>query len=373
MTESRAAGRAVRPLRDATPSPSDGLRGQRRRLTINDIARYAGVSVSTVSRVIRDSSDVGHVTRARITKVIQDTGYRPSYVARALVSGTSRTLGLLVSDITNPFYPQLAKSVESEARARGYALVICNTGDEAAESVAYVHRLLDQRVDGIIHASTGPDEDAVIAAVGDTRRIVFTNRRPKSQEASYVVADNEGGAAILARHLIVNGHRRLGFISGPGWASNSRERLAGMRSAAEEMGAELLVAPGDFRDDAGKSAITEWMSGMGTLPDAIVAVNDRAALSVLATLAELRIDVPARVAVAGFDNISLASSTLIGLTTVAQPIEDLGRRSVRLLLNQLAGRRRPPVRVVLQSRLHVRGTTTPAIELVSLAGGSLGG
>ena len=342
-------------------------RATRRGPTIVDVAREAGVSVSTVSRVMRDKSDVSEETRARIEAVITALGYRPSYVARALVSGTSRTLGLLVSDIANPFYPQLAKSVESEARARGYAVVICNTGDDPGRSVAYVHRLLDQHIDGIVHASAGPDEEAVIEAVGDPRRIVFTNRRPSSRRVSYVASDNEGGAAALAHHLAGQGYRRLGFITGPDWASNSRERLAGLSSAARSLGAELVVAAGDFEADSGREAIAAWMRET-SLPDVIVAVNDRIALSVLATLAELGIPVPARVGVAGFDNISLASSTIIGLTTVAQPIEELGRRSVRVLLDQLAGRRRPPVRVVLQSTLHVRGTTAPGAGLAAAAG-----
>ena len=320
--------------------------GLRRNPTIIDVAREAGVSISTVSRVVREKGDVHDDTRQRIELVIKALGYRPSYVARALVSGASHTLGLLVSDIANPFYPQLAKSIEAEARARGYAVVICNTGDDPAESVRYVERLLDQGVDGFIHASVGPDEEGVLWTIGDPRRIGFTNRRPASTEVSFVVSDNRGGAIELTRHLLAQGHRRIGFISGPSWASNSAERLAGFLETVNAAGAVSLVMDGDFQDDA-----------QDTLPTAIVAVNDTIALSALAALAEAGPAVLARVAVAGFDNIGLASSTIIGLTTVAQQTEEMGRKSVRLLLDQLAGRRRPPARTNLKSRLFVRATT----------------
>jgi LacI family transcriptional regulator len=330
--------------------------GLRRNPTIVDVAREAGVSVSTVSRVLRGKGEVHDDTRQRIELVINDFGYRPSYVARALVSGASHTLGLLVSDIANPFYPQLAKSIEAEARARGYAVVICNTGDEPAESVRYVERLLDQGVDGFIHASAGPDEEGVLRAIGDPRRIVFTNRRPASTEVSFVVSDNRGGAVELTRHLLARGHRRIGFISGPSWASNSGERLAGFLEMVNAAGAAGMVIHGDFQADSGRNAVRAWLA-KGELPTAIVAVNDTIALSALAALAEAGAAVPQRVAVAGFDNIGLASSTIIGLTTVAQQTDEMGRRSVRLLLDQLAGRRRPPARTKLKSKLFMRATT----------------
>jgi LacI family transcriptional regulator len=309
--------------------------------------------VSTVSRVIRGRGDVSEETRSRVVRVIEDLQYRPSAVARALVSGYSKSIALLVSDIANPFYPQLAKSIEREASRHGYALQICNTGDDPKESAALVRRLLDQGVEGMIHASVGPDEQELLRLVADPRRIVFTNRRPRSPSVSFVVADNVRAATLLTQHLIDAGHRRIGFVSGPSWASNAEERLTGFLATVREYGAQGQVAAGDFSMESGASAVTGWREA-GALPTAIIGVNDSVALGAISALRDLS----PPVAVAGFDDIDLAGSQIIGLTSVAGHIGKMGERAVRLLLRQLVGRSRPPVRELLTPTLHVRRTTT---------------
>lgn len=327
--------------------------------TINDVAAAAGVSVATVSRVVRDHRDVRDATRERVLRVIDELGYRPSSLARALVSGYVRTIGLLVSDITNPFYPQLAKSIEREARRADYAVVICNTEDEPNESLRYVRRLRDQGTAGVIHASAGLDEKDVLAAIGDPRRIVFANRRPTSSAPSYVVSDNVAGGRLLAEHLLGMGRRRIGFIAGPAWAANSRERLAGLRARAAEAGAEVLVAQGDFTPASGVKAVQAWLS-VSRRPTAIVGVSDQVALGAVAALLEHGVEIPGEVAVAGFDDIEFAASQIVGLTSVAQHIDDMGRRAVRLLLRQLAAPKPRVQRVELAPTLVVRRTTQSA-------------
>jgi len=161
--------------------------------TIVDVARRAAVSVSTVSRVVRDLPDVRPETRARVQASISQLGYRPSPIARALVSGRTRLLALLVSDITNPFYPQLAKSVEQEAKRGNYTVIICNTADQTAETRRYLHWLLRQGLDGVIHAWVARDENVLLSLIGDPRRVVFTNRRPASHSVSYVVSTTGPG------------------------------------------------------------------------------------------------------------------------------------------------------------------------------------
>ena len=243
--------------------------------TIVDVARAAGVSVSTVSRVMRDHVDVGASTRAHVREAIDLLGYRPSPIARALVSGQSRLVTLLVSDITNPFYPQLAKSVEQEAKLAGYAVVICNTEDRSAETRRYVERLLRQGLEGVIHASVARDEQVLLSLMADDRRVVFTNRRPAQSSASYVVSDNEGGAVELTEHLLSLGHRRIGFITGPKYARNAMERLKGFRHAMREVeSAQLFVAEGDFSVESGRRAVLDWISDSKKAPTAMIAVND---------------------------------------------------------------------------------------------------
>lgn len=326
--------------------------------TIADVARTAGVSVATVSRVLRAGPDVGVGTRARVLETIRDLGYRPSALARALVSGRSRLLTLLVDDIVNPFYPQLAKSVEYEAKKNGYSVVICSTGNSTAETRRSTERLLAQGTDGVIHASVGRDEHVLLSLIGDPRRVVFTNRRPVSPGVSYVVSDNRAGAAHLTGHLLALGHRRIGFIAGPKFASNAVERLDGFREAmAAFTDTEPLYAPGDLSAESGRRAVLDWIRS-GCPPTAIVAVNDASALGALETLALNHLRVPDDMAVAGFDGTSLCASSHISLTTVDQHIPRLGRRSVQILLQQLNGSHEfHPTNEVLLSALLVRGTT----------------
>jgi LacI family transcriptional regulator len=326
--------------------------------TIGDVARAAGVSVATVSRVLRGQSDVSAATRARVREIIGLLGYRPSPIARALVTGRSRVLVLLVSDLANPFYPQLAKSVEQEAKKAGYAVVVGNTADRTAETRRYVERLLTQGIDGVIHASAARDEKTLLSMMDDKRRVVFTNRRPTTAGVSYVVSDNERGAAELTRHLLSLGHRRIGFIAGPAYARNALERLEGFRSAMSEVpGAQPLVAEGDFSAESGQQAVHEWADGRHP-PTALIAVNDAAALGALETLTQHNLKVPQDVAVAGFDGTRLSSSPLIRLTTVDQHISKLGRRAVQVLLGQIdESGEFEPVHEVLPTQLLVRDST----------------
>ena len=337
------------------PVPVPTRRSRRRRQpTIIDVAETAGVSFSTVSRVLRNRDDVSDETRSRVRRVIEQLGYRPSGVARALVTGYSRTIALLVSDIANPFYPQLAKSVEQEARKAGYAMAICNTSDSVDESAAYIHRLLEQGVDGFIHASVGPDEERVLELVPDRRRIVFVNRRPRSRDVSYVVADNRKGAAILVRHLVDRRHGRIGFIGGPSWAANARERLEGFFRATTDLRVDAVVADGDFSMASGARAVDVWLAS-GHMPTAIIAVNDTVALGAISRLLDRAALLP--IAVAGFDDIDLVGSSIVGLTSMALHIDKMGSAGVHLLLRQMGDQIVPPVRKTLEPTLHVRRST----------------
>jgi LacI family transcriptional regulator len=325
--------------------------------TIIDVARTAGVSVSTVSRVVRDHPDVNAETRARVHAAVDELGYRPSPIARALVSGQTRLLALLVSDITNPFYPQLAKSVEQEAKRDNYTVIICNTADKTAETRRYLDLLLQQGLDGVIHASVARDEKVVLSLIGDTRRVVFANRRPLNGSVSYVVSDNHGGAADLTRHLLSQGHRRIGFVAGPSYARNAAERLEGF---LEVMGATTDAAPfvaeSDFSAEGGAAAVQKWMQASPS-PTAIIATNDSVALGAMESLTDLGLRVPDDVALAGFDGVRLAASRIFDLTTVDQHIEQMGRLAVRTLLRQLGDTARPPSQQVLPTQLLLRSST----------------
>jgi LacI family transcriptional regulator len=334
--------------------------------TIIDVARTAGVSVSTVSRVVRNHSDVSAETRRAVQEAIDLLDYRPSPIARALVSGQTRLLALLVSDITNPFYPQLAKSVEREAGRDDYTVVICNTGDRTAETRRYLERLLRQGLDGVVHASAARDEAVLLSLVDDHRRVVFANRRPKSKSVSFVVSDNYGGAMQLTNYLLEHGHRTIGFICGPAFARNATERLDGFRAAmSARPNAQALIADGDFSTRSGAEAAKAFLDGANP-PTAIIGVNDSIALGALGALRERNLRVPDDIALAGFDGVQVSSTSLVGLTTVDQHIDEMGREAVRLLIRQLNTAEFAPTRHVLPSELLVRASTAGHRDPVSL-------
>ncbi len=335
---------------------------QERGPTIVDVADLAQVSVSTVSRVVRKHADVKDETRARVQAAIDSLGYQPSPIARALVAGRTRLLALLVSDIANPFYPQLARSVEQEAKRGDYTVVICNTDDRAVETRRYLERLLLQGLDGVIHASVSHDEAVVHELLPDRRRVVFTNRPPTDPQASYVVSDNAGGAEDLTRYLLSIGHRRIGFIGGPKFATNAVARVEGFRRVMTEAGEpDPLVAEGDFSAEHGGKAAIAWRE-IPHPPTALIAVNDSVALGALEALIDRGLKVPDDVALAGFDGVQLAASPLVNLTTVDQHIDRMGRRAVRVLLRQLGRRAGPTASEVLPTQLLVRGSTDSTLR-----------
>jgi LacI family transcriptional regulator len=327
------------------------------RATIVDVAQAAGVSVSTVSRVIREHADVGSETRAKVRAAIAQLGYRPSPIARALVSGQTRLLGLLVADLTNPFYPQLAKSIEDEAGKVGYTVVICNTSDKVSEVRRHLTRLLAQGLDGVIHASVGKDETTVLSALGDRSRVIFTNRPPSSQSVSYVVSDNFSGALALTRHLLARGHRQIGFIGGPPYANNANERLRGFEIAMREMDeTQAFVVHKEFGRESGSSAVSDWLDH-GSSPSAIIANNDTVALGAMEELTRRGLRIPEDVAIAGFDGTDFSASPVIGLTTVDQHSDEMGRLAVRALLKQLGSGTFVLTRQLLPMELLLRRST----------------
>lgn len=335
-------------------APAGSRRG--RAPTIDDVARAAEVSISTVSRVLRGVPDVRAATREHVQKVIAELGYRPSPIARALVSGQTRLLALLVADMANPFYPQLAKSVEDEAKRFDYSVVICSTGDRPGETKRYLERLIHQGVDGIIHASVGRDEQTILAELPELRRVVFTNRKPASEEVSYVVSDSRVGAEQLTEYLLGRGHRRIGFIGGPDFARNASQRLEGFLEAMGRVDdAEPLISKGDFSPESGKAALQAWLAAEP--PTAVIAINDGVALGALEYLADRGIAVPGELALAGFDGVRLAALPGLSLTTVDQHIDKMARRAVRVLLRQLDEPTSRPVHEVLATQLVLRNST----------------
>ncbi|MBE3575894.1 MAG: LacI family DNA-binding transcriptional regulator [Firmicutes bacterium] len=328
--------------------------------TIYDVARQAGVSVATVSRVLNGEAHVAPETRQKVLHVVQQLGYRRNGLARGLATRATRLLAFLVPDISNPYFPEVARGVEDAANAAGYHVILCNTDDRARKEQEYLEALLDRRIDGavIIPVAEGSRVPKLLKGTGLPAVLLDRDIDP---ELDTVMADNVAGARQAMRHLLGLGHRRIAAITGPTRSSTARERLEGYRQALAEHEIPFdpdLVVEGDFRRPSGYQGMLRLLD-LPQPPTAVFAANDMMALGALHAAEERGVRVPEDLAVVGFDDIALAEATRPKLTTVAQPKYEMGRLGVELLLQRIpeGGRRgqgRRPQRLVLESRLVVR-------------------
>lgn len=330
------------------------------RLTTKDIARRAGCSQTTVSRVLNGHPYVSEALRARVLEAVRETGYQPNDVARSMVLQKTGVLGLIVSDITNPFYGEISRSIVERAKEQGYSVFLCNSNSDPELQAFYLRLLRQKRVDGIICASVARRDPLVEELVRGGFPCMTCNRRLDDPAAGYVASDNVRGAGLATRHLIRLGHRRIGFVSGPMRFSTAAERHQGYREALAAHGIAgdpAWIVDGGFRRD-GVQAATRTLLGLADPPTALVAANDLTALAALECIEASGRKVPGDMAVVGYDDISLASHARIRLTTVAQRKEEMGRIAVDALLERIAAGEEgiPPRQVLLEPRLIVRDT-----------------
>lgn len=328
-------------------------------VTIRDVARVAGVSQSTVSRALNASGYVSDRTRRKVLETARALGFRPNFLARSLKRKATRTLGLVIPDITNPFFPAIVRGVEDTAVRAGYSVVLTNTDNEPERERNALAQLREKWVDGLIvvpQADAAPHLRA-LAAAGVP--LVVIDRIPAGLDVDAVRSDNLRGAYLAVRHLLALGHRRIAHIRGPESSSTGRERQQGYRQALEEAGVPCdpaLVVDGDFRFKGGLRAASLLLDRRSR-PTAIFAANDLMAMGALHAAAAAGIAVPAELAVVGFDDIMPAALVSPPLTTVAQATYRLGARAAELLIDRLEGRWSGPGRqVILEPELVIRSS-----------------
>ncbi len=298
--------------------------------TIRDVARQAGVSTATVSRVLSGSVAARAQTRARVLAAAETLGYRPSAVARSLKLRTTRTLGLLVTDIQNPYYPEIVRAVEDAALERNLAVLLCNGADDPGREETYLDLLVDRRVDGIIIASSGLQERHGAWLARRSVPVVLVNWAAPDSRLPAILGDNRAGGRLATEHLLSLGHRRIGHLSAPARNAAAAERLGGIREAFAEVGLDpgsLVVAEGDGRVVGGERAAIELL---GRMPDVtgIVCYNDLMAIGAVRALRARGRQVAADVSVVGYDDIALSAWVDPPLTTIAQPTSEMGRWAV---------------------------------------------
>ncbi len=297
--------------------------------TIKDVARKAGVSVGTVSRVLAKNETVKHPLKLRVQAAMEELDYKPNLAARALRTNSIDVIGLLVPDITNPFFAQLAKNIEMEAAKRGHSVMLANSHDDPETERLQLSALLDRAVCGIIVVATSDGSETKPTDVP----IVSLDRRFGSYPL--LATDHFDGSQKIADHLYSLGHRRIAYIAGPQTMEVARQRREGFVSRMEALSNAqdpigLTVVEGQFDYDSGEEIGRSLLAGRPAdkRPTAIAAASDQQAIGVLRSARDLKIAVPAELSVTGFDDITLASLVVPRLTTVRQPIESLAASAV---------------------------------------------
>ena len=326
--------------------------------SIKAVARLAGVSVATVSRVLNDSGPVKEETRRRILEVVETLNYVPHGAARSLTTKQTDTLGVLLPDIYGEFFSELIRGIDSAARRQGYHVLVSGSHEDR-EEVQAVLRALRGRVDGLILMTPSADMlEALRSVPSGSPPIVLLNCPPGGLPFDSINVDNHGGAMAMVRHLAGLGHRRIAFIQGPPDNHDARERLRGYREAVRELGLETdstLEVPGDFSEEAGCRA-GEILLKLAARPDAVFAANDAMAIGCLHALRQDGVGVPEEIAVAGFDDVPIARFMSPPLTSVGVPIAELGALALERLLESVRQRGHSPRHEDLPPVLVVRGS-----------------
>ena len=328
--------------------------------TIRDVAQRAGVSISTVSRVLNNSAAVDEAKRQRVEEAAEALGYSPNPAALSLLGQSTGGIGVLLPYIAGDFFSEFLHGIDRVTSDSGYFLIVSSSHRNVKEFQAVLQGI-NRRVDGLIVMSTEVSAQVVCDWLPDGLPIVFVNTEVDREGIEAVNFDNRGGAYSLTEHLIEQGHRRIAFVAGPSASFDANDRLEGYRSALCDHGIEpdeAVEFPGDFTMEAGEAAVPDLLA-LDPRPTAVFAANDLSAYGVLNGLREAGLDVPGDVIVAGFDDIQLASLSSPTLTTVHAPVREMGLEAIERLLGMIKGADdRDRSSVTLPTRVIVRESTT---------------
>lgn len=318
--------------------------------TMSDVARHAGVDVSTVSRALneRTAKMLRTETVERVLAAASELGYQPNVLARGLRTQRSHTVGMLLPDLTNPFFPPIVRGLEDALDAGGYTLIVANTDNDARRETRSLQSLVGRQVDGLVVATSHVDSDEGSKAVG-ALPVVLVNRRGTDESVPAVLPDDEAGIALMVRHLVDLGHRHVAHVAGPDDTSTGRTRAAAFATYAAEAGVydpDMVESTGIFGVDDGMAACERLLARHPEVT-AICAANDLLAIGCLRALRAAGRRVPEDVSLVGFNDMPLVDLIDPPLTTVRIPQYEMGRQAGELLLklleNPRARRRRKPV------------------------------
>lgn len=327
---------------------------RRNHVTIAEVAEQAAVSPTTVSHVLSGRRPVAEATRERVLAVVRQLGYRPNELARSMVTQRTSTIALIIPDITNPFYPAMARGMQDVLATAGYHGIVANTDGDPAGSRALVEQMVTRRVDGIGFAGYYLHNSDVQPAVDAGIPVVLLGHRAARPGVDAVTVDDFGGAQVAAQYLIGRGHRRIGFIRGPAGRGPIAERVDGYHAALDE--AEIKADPAwvvhtAFGRQGGADGLTQLLA-LADPPTAVLCGNDMTAIGVLDVARTRGLRVPEDLAIVGFDDIEAATLVTPALTTVLVPAREQGRTCARLLLHRLNDEdQQPPQAITFAAQL----------------------
>jgi LacI family transcriptional regulator len=339
------------PPRGKTRSAPRGL------ATISDVAKAAGVSAATVSRVLNDSSNVAADKAKRVRKAAERLGYKPFGPAQALRQQRTRLWAVIIADIENPFFTAMVRGIEDAALAEGHRLVLCNSDEDLDKEAAYIDLAIAERNAGVVIAVASTNESDLGPLVEHKVPVVAVDREPMRAGIDSVVVDNQLGAEQATEHLIETGHRRIACITGPTRLSTANERLAGYKAAMARHGRKVepgLVRRTNFKQDGGHRAARSLLKARPR-PDALFVANNLMTLGALEAIREAGLAIPEQVAIVGFDDAPWTGLTDPPLTVVAQPTYEMGQHAAQLLATATEGM--ASRHIVLPTALVVRSSS----------------
>lgn len=337
--------------------------------TIKDVAKLAGVSITTVSHVINETRYVSDELKGKVFRAMKDLDYRPNTLARGLRSGKTKTIGLIIPDISNPYFAEFSRKIEDRGFEHGYNVILCNSDENPEKEILYIDVLFSKQVDGLIIFSTGNNSFSQLNLIEHDIPIVVTDREPRGFNSDVVLIDNFKGGYSATNYLISLGHRRIGCISGPSLIRPSAQRVEGYLKALEEVDIQIdenIIRLGDFRVEGGEKEMS-FLMDVSDPPTAVFVCNDVMALGAMRAIQRKGKRVPEDVSIVGFDNIPVSRLVYPQLTTISQPIQEMAELAVELLIDKIKLKENQKYekvlnpqfnRIVLDTELVVRGSCT---------------
>ncbi|MFC5451131.1 LacI family DNA-binding transcriptional regulator [Paenibacillus aestuarii] len=332
--------------------------------TIYDVAQAAGVSIATVSKVINQTGRISDKTRKHVYEVMEKLKYEPNMVASALTKKSTYTLGLTLPDLANPFFAEIARAVEDRGREYGFSVLICSTDNDPDKEVQYLSLLTQKRVDGIISAARIQNDHFLKKMLQHHIPFVLITREMPTLAVDTVMVDDFLGGYLAGSHLVELGHKRIAILVEDMDNTSNLERIRGCRqamAASNVMLDEGLVLISGYSVECGKSTMKELLS-LDERPSAVFACNDLLAIGAIQAAREVGLQLPSDLSVVGFDNTTLATIIDPPLTTISQPIQEIGRRAVDLLIQEIKQEKVLKQRVVLLPDLVLRKSSSAINE-----------